>query len=419
MKLTIPSIAVFILASISAFGQHYKVLYNFTGGSDGAFPKSALLLDAAGNLYGTTVSGGNNESFCGGEGCGIVFELSPNIEGSWSETILYAFCPNKFCADGASPMSGLVIDPQGNLYGSTRYGGTSPNDGIVYELSPPSLPSGSWTEKVLYNFCSLQNCSDGAVPNQVILDTSGNLYGTTVEGGSMNHGVVFELSPSASSWSESVLFKFCTSGQKIICPTGAQPLAGVTFDTRGNLYGTTSNGGSKTGPGSGLVYELSPNSTGWIETNIYSFYTENQNQASPSGNVIFDALGNLYSTTASAGAFECGQVFKLSLQNGGEFRRVSFNCQNGNSPRSGPLLDPKSGALYGTTAGGGTTSNGVAYKISSNGNESVLYNFCQETNCADGALPFGGLVADQSGNLYGVAYQGGTYNAGVVFEITP
>jgi uncharacterized repeat protein (TIGR03803 family) len=192
--------AVVVLGCGLALGQ-YKVLWSFSGlPGDGADPVSGLVSDHAGNLYGTTQYGGANDG-------GTVFELSPNADGSWAETILYNFCGDKnegHCNDGQYPTTGLILDRAGNLYGTTNNGGStdclhnSYGCGTVFELSPSA---GVWTETVLYSFCADTNCDDGYYPDsQLIFDGSGNLYSTTSSGGTGNggYGTVFELSPSAS-----------------------------------------------------------------------------------------------------------------------------------------------------------------------------------------------------------------------------
>jgi len=266
-----------VLASCSfMLGQTYKVLWSFGGSpNDGANPTSDFVFDSAGNMYGTTQTGGNSTNVsCLREnlmpGCGTVFELSPNSDGSWTETVVYNFCanyPTGVCPDGQQPTAGLAMDSAGNLYGTTRQGGVScavdgAGCGTVFELSPPSVQGGAWTQEILYVFCSMgQNpCPDGALPtSHLTLDSAGNLYGTTTEGGggAWYGGTVFELSPENGAWTEAVLYAFCTTGELYHCPDGTNPQAGVTFANLGNLYGTTEWGGSPSGGGTGTLFELS------------------------------------------------------------------------------------------------------------------------------------------------------------------
>src|ERR1019366_934096 len=210
-----------------------KVLYSFIhNGTDGGFPQAGLIFDAAGNLYGTTSEGGTSSSCSGG--CGTVFELTPTAGGGWTEKVLHNFNSNG--TDGANPYAGLIFDAAGNLYGTTTVGGTY-YYGTVFELTPTA--GGGWTEKVLHSFN--YNGTDGNNPQaSLTIDAAGNLYGTTSGGGTYGNykGTVFELTPAAGGdWTETVLHNF-------VGPDGAAPLAGLIFDAAGNLYGTTSGGGT-------------------------------------------------------------------------------------------------------------------------------------------------------------------------------
>ncbi len=431
MKTLTFCLALIVMSCTLSFGQTYKVLYSFGARSgDGNGPISSLIADSAGNLYGTTTYGGNS-TFCSDGGCGTVFELSPNSDGSWTETVIYNFCSvveNNLCLDGLWPAAGLVLDQAGNLYGTTAYGGIGTGNcggpcGTVFELSPPSLQGGAWTEEVLYSFCANSNtkCQDGDTPtSQLIFDPSGNLYGTTTKGGSSltgTGGTVFELSPSLSGWTHTTLYNFCVNGNVRICPDGDQPQAGLTFDKAGNLYGTTMSGGTKNSQGAGTVFEISPGSNGWTHKTLVAFSPSGRGPAVPLGTVTFDPAGNLYST-ASVGGSLAGAVFELQRQTGKQTNFL-FNINDGAGPASGVIIDVKNEALYGTTVGGGPVQDGVVFKITSSGKETVLYSFCQQTNCADGQYPYASLIEDGAGNLYGTTKFGGAFNQGVVFEITP
>jgi uncharacterized repeat protein (TIGR03803 family) len=422
---------VLLVVSSSTNAQTYKVLWSFGGApNDGAISLSNLVMDGAGNLYGTAEYGGSStQSGCIEDGgCGTVFELSPSSDGTWSETVLYNFCTNYVgvrCLDGQWPVAGLVFDQEGDLYGTTSDGGTGTSGydyGTVFELSPPSLPGGSWSESVLYNFCAGSNseCQDGADPtSQLTFDADGNLYGTTSLGGAnVGHvvgGTVFELSPTANEWSLTTLYSFCANSKSRICPDGDQPQAGVTFDKAGNLYGTTMEGGTKNSQGAGTVFELSPGSNGWSLATLLSFNPNGGPLAIPVATVTIDSKGDLYST-ASGG--DTGGVFQLQRQTRSQ-RRFLFNGNNGAKPTSGVLLDLKGTNLYGTTSQGGNSSNGgVVYRIGASKLETILYTSCQLQNCADGQNPYSGLIEDQNGNLYGTTKFGGANGLGVVFEIT-
>jgi uncharacterized repeat protein (TIGR03803 family) len=282
------------------------VLYNFcslTSCTDGARPYGSLIFDQAGNLYGTTLTGGN-PSLCGGYGCGVAFRLTPNSGGTWTESVLYAFCSLTGCRDGENPTAGVIFDGGGNLYGTTERGG-NPSQcggsgcGLVFQLTPNS--SGGWTENVLHRFCDF--CGGMNPFGGVVFDQVGNLYGTTVSGGKGHEGVVFQLTPnSGGSWNESVLHNF-TGGND-----GAAPEAGVIFDQAGNLYGTTLEGGRGN---SGVVFKLAPNSEGgWSETVLHAF--RDNPAALPYAGVIFDSAGNLYGTTYGDSNNTFGSVFEIT-----------------------------------------------------------------------------------------------------------
>jgi uncharacterized repeat protein (TIGR03803 family) len=222
----------------------YKTVHKFRPGTTGGAPQAGVVFDRAGNLYGTAGVGGNRE--CESRGCGVVYKLTPNMDGGWTESVLYAFCSLNYCDDGYLPDAGLIFDEAGNLYSTTRLGGTE-NGGTVFKLT--ANEDGSWGETVLYSFCPLNHCADGSVPSRgVISDANGNLYGTTLAGGNSNCdygtgcGVVFKLSPNADgTWTENVLHTFCPLTN---CNgDGATPAAGLVFDSTGNLYGTTIFGG--------------------------------------------------------------------------------------------------------------------------------------------------------------------------------
>ena len=401
----------------AAWAQAESVLYSFCaeGGhscTDGAYPLAGLTFDQNGNLYGTTVGGGAN-------GRGIVFKLTP--EGK--ETVLYSFCVQNNCADGDAPYAGLVLDKNGNLYGTTNSGGvyngcaSGLGCGVVFKLTPKG------EETNLYTFCVQTNCTDGANPAAgLVMDEKGNLYGTTSAGGiscKAGCGVVFKLTPKGK---ETVLYSF--SGAD-----GANPAAGLVFDEKGSLYGTTQSGGVY---GGGAVFKLSPKGK---ETVLYSFCAEGGGRCTdgtnPVAGLVFDRNGNMYGTTAWGGAYfySAGVVFKLTPK-GKEtilysFCQQGYPCLDGTQPFSVLVFD-KEGNLYGTS-GGGTNDNcdrdgcGVVFKVTPKDKETALYDFCPSrgSSCSDGFWPSAGLVFDQKGNLYGTANHGGLYGGGVVFKLTP
>jgi len=339
---------VFKLSPPSKKGGAWKetVLYRFSG-ADGVFPAAGLVRDQAGNLYGTTYEGGTFNGVCSNAfidfGCGVVFELSPQAGGTWTENVLYAFTGQ---SDGGFPLANLVFDASGNLYGTTQAGGDylGCGCGTVFELSPNG--SQGWIETVLYQF---QSGFDGAFPMAgVIFDQTGNLYGTTEAGGTMGPGTVFELMPpqtQGGTWTENILYSFSASGE---------PYGGVIFDKAGNLYGTTS------WP-KGNVFELTPSAGVWTETTLYAFGSTHISM--PLAGVILDSVGNLYGT-AIGGDF-CGGVFRLQPHSGSwnEAELDFFTSHNGPCSPAAALTFGKFGGVYGTTTGGGTGNLGAVFAI--------------------------------------------------------
>jgi uncharacterized repeat protein (TIGR03803 family) len=405
-----------------------KVLLNFRSGRKGGSPSGKLIFDGAGNLYGTTSAGGYFNPNCPNGWCGAVFELTPTFDGKWKEIVLHDFAWGK---SGSVPYSGLIFDSSGNLYGTTFEGGRGSclfrACGVVFELTPTT--SGRWQETVLYAFSGRD---DGGSPYAgLIFDSAGNLYGTTVLGGSHGLGVVFELLPTSSgTWKEKVLHSF-TGGKD-----GSQPSGGLIFDNTGNLYGDTTRGGYGPGCGGygcGVVFKLTPTSHGkWRETVLYSFKGA-KDGAMPSGSsLIFDSTGSLYGTTGGdaegcGGYGGCGVVFKLSPTSDGRWKETVLHTFTGGADGAlaGPALTLDStGNVYGTAYNGGISNCaygcGVAFKLTStsNGewNESVLHSF---TGGNDGGNPASGLIFDSKGSLYGSTTTGGTDGWGGIFELSP
>jgi len=393
------------------------VLYSFSGGTDGSNPTGKLLRDATGNLYGTTEWGGS-------EGYGTIFELSPDASGKWTENTIYNFCQSfngYSCLDGANPKAALIADSHGNLYGTTSLGGgfcafESEGCGLAFELSPPSLPGGSWSYTQLYAFCQAgnNNCPDGALPyGTLTFSGSGDLVGTTTTGGANQvGGTVFQLAPSEGGWTETVLYSFCSQQVGENCVDGYGPESAVSFDSSGNLYGTTAAGGSSKYFGDGVVFKLSPSGDNWDETVLIAFFNGPKG-GTPEGAVNFDAKGDLYSTVSGGGQAGWGGVFQLP-RTGTKENIFSFDMTNGAIPLSGVLIDPRNNDLYGTTSAGGTNNLGTVFRIA-DGKETVLHNFVG----IDGSTPSGALIADQYGHLYGTTADGGASSQGVVFEIMP
>jgi len=344
------------------------VLYSFKGtGGDGAVPSAGVVLDGAGNLYGTTNVGGNNGCNAG-NGCGTVFKLAPTKTG-WKETVLYRFKGTG--GDGGDPNdAGVVLDAAGNLYGATNgggRGGCAQNDGCgtVYKVA---LTKTGWKETVLHRFKGTGG--DGFEPNSgVVLDGEGNLYGTTVYGGGSNYGTVYELDKSGT---ETVLYSFKGTGGD-----GAYPNGSVIRDAAGNLYGTTIEGG---GYGNGTVFKLGKSGN---ETVLYRF-TGGADGAQPVNSLVRDVKGNLYGSTFYGGDFACndlgcGVVFKVSTK-GTETVLHTFTGKAGDDgaiPVCLPaLILDAAGNLYGTTYLGSANGEGTVFKLDDkSGNETILYAF--------------------------------------------
>lgn len=426
--------ALFIFCAVALGQAQYRVLYSFSGGTDGFAPQS-LIFDHSGNLYGTTFWGGaGNPTNCGSSGCGTVFRLSPDGSGGWSETVLYTFCSQFECPDGAQPNGGLVLDSAGNLYGTTLDGGAAVAGGVVFELSP--TPNGPWTETVLYSFC-YDPCPTGFLPaNAIARDSAGNLYGATSLGGTCNVqsiggcGTVFELSPPSRQggpWTESVLYNFCSTGTT--CPDGFSPVGGMTLDTHGNLFGTTEFGGSYVRTcrlGCGTIFKLSPTSGGWTYSLLYAPPSPSRGD-SPLAPLTISSTDTVYGSFQYGGRNQLGALFEIPAN--GKGSEFSFPGNPGSlaNPMAGLVLGR--GLISGSTYGKGSGSDpGNVFQLTSSGHETVLYTFCSQSNCTDGDGPLG-LTQDGSGNLYGVAFQGGNPvcnhgldeppGCGVVFEITP
>jgi uncharacterized repeat protein (TIGR03803 family) len=372
-----------------------------------------VIFDAAGNLYGTTSTGG-------AYGSGTVFELTPTAGGTWSEKVLYSFKNDG--TDGINPKAGVIFDAAGNLYGTTSHGSPS-HQGTVFELTP--AVGGTWTEKVLHSF--INDGMDGGIPEAgpLIFDAAGNLYGTTFTGGAYGSGTVFELTPAAGgTWTEKVLYSF----NPFNGADGAAPYDGLIFDAAGNLYGTTEVGGTGGcgGYSCGTVFELTPAAGGtWTEKVLYRFQGGADGAYPYDAGVIFDAAGNLYGTTYAGGTSGAGTVFELTRAAGGTWtEKVLYRFQGGadGAVPVGGLIFDATGNLYGTACQGGAGGCGgygcgsvfeLTPAAGGTWTENVLHSF---SDTPDGAGPEGGLVLDSAGNLYGTTDGGGPSGFGTVFE---
>jgi uncharacterized repeat protein (TIGR03803 family) len=342
-----------------------------------------------------------------------------------SEQVLYSFTGG---IDGSDPVGGVVSDSTGNLYGVTYRGGTG-KSGVVFKLSRAS--NGTWNEKVLYSFCPVLGCVDGANPiGGLAIDASGNLYGVTYDGGAGQAGVVFELTLIGDTWREIVLHHFCTAAG---CADGAFPVAGLTFDGAGHLYGTTNSGGRCKCGVAFKISVVSGISGGWLETVLYEFCTAEYcpDGSAPHAGVTFDLAGNLYGTTSGGGSnYQGGTIYEMSPRTSGYWEHGALydfcpvkGCLDGDLPLGGVTFDVL-GNLYGTASGGGAKGAGVLFQlspISGRWQYSIVHSFCADENsqgeCVDGVKPVNGIIFDSAGNMYGTTQLGGTKGAGVVFEL--
>jgi uncharacterized repeat protein (TIGR03803 family) len=409
----------------SARSYKFRVLYSFcieANCADGVQPEASLLMDHAGNLYGTTSHGGAGSS-------GTVFELTPGDKGTWTHKTLYSFCSEPNCADGSSPGSNLIIDSSGSLYGIAPDGGQN-NNGVAFELKPPAPGKKKWHYDVGYAFCANGGspCADGFRPvggltyagasSGAPYDGVSPLFGATNFGGNSGNGgngdgVLYQLRPGSKVWRQKTLQVFCSQGQ---CADGGEPHATLLADAQGNLFGTFNNGGP-TSAHDGGIFEWD----GTQDTVIYPFcsnYTDcGEVSLAP---LIFDASHYLYGTTVEGGANSEGTIM---FYDGAGSVLYSFcvqdNCSDGSAPQGGLVLD-SSGNLFGTTSEGGAGAygtGGVVFRYRDG--ETVLHNFCSKQNCADGAYPAASLILDGAGNLYGTTEEGGAAGGGTVFELSP
>ena len=378
---------VLLVFSVWAQAQTFTTLYNFPSfPDDGAGPGAAVVQDRYGNLHGTTTGGGSGDA-------GTVFELTSG----GTEIGLYSF-PLGLPEDGLYPYTPVILDSQGNIYGTTEYGGNSDNCylgcGIVFEL-------GGGGEKVLYTFVG--EYYDGCYPGQgLVMDRKGDLYGTTSSCGSSNHGTIFKIDTAGNF---SVVHNFGGGSSD-----GANPGNGrLRIDKKGNLYGVTAWGGANN---YGVLYKLSKSGT---LTVLHSFAGGTSDGCRPQGSVTMDEAGNFYGTTYQCGLSGYGTIWKVSKA-GTEtiLHNFSFTSSDGCSPVAGVALDPK-GNVYGDTLGCGANNWGVVYEFSSGGVFSLLHSF----DYWDGGSPYGEVFRRGNGTLYGTTELGGTYRYGTVWKYVP
>jgi uncharacterized repeat protein (TIGR03803 family) len=382
----------------TAQAQTLTVIHSFSDGLGGVHPIAGLIEDARGNLNGTTTDN---------SGPGSAYKLTHEQAG-WTLSVLTRFGQNGL--DGYLPLSGLTLGPDGAFYGTTNLGGGADGggDGTVYRLNPATSSSHS----VIYRFSG----PDGYRPLEAELtfDSAGYIFGTTSYGGSDGQGTVFELVRNGNQWTESVIYSF--SG----LTDGGEPDGKLLFDSAGNLYGTTFTDGDADCT-CGVVYELSPSAGSWNIRVLHTF--DGATGRWPGAGLVMDTAGNLYGTTTAGGVGNGGTVFELSPSGSNwNFSTIYTFDNTGHSLEPGPfapVLVDTSGNLYGTTVYDGAYAQGSVFKLTLTNDGWVLTSLHDFQSSPDGAHPYGNLVMDASGNIYGTTYDGGDSGLGTVWEITP
>jgi uncharacterized repeat protein (TIGR03803 family) len=392
--------AVFVFSLATATAATTEILFSFDE-DEGAYPDSDLETDSAGNIYGTTVLGGDF-------GGGTVFRLSPTPDG-WVHTILYSFTGG---ADGGQPYKGVTLDREGNLYGTAVTGGSGSCEGgcgVAYKLTNSG---GTWAQTVIHAFTG---GDDGSGPGaRLTVDRAGNVYGMAPTGGAYGLGTIYKIRQgSGGAWTLKVIHTF-TGGAD-----GGTGSAGRMILRHGRLFGAATVGGAY---GSGVIFELKPRGVGESDfKTIYSFRGQ-PDGSFPYGALLFDTSGNVYGTTYYGGANNIGAVYQLSPRPTGEWdERVLYSFQegtDGNSPISNLVFD-KAGNLYGTTSEGGL-GRGTIFKLSPVGGdqwvETVVHRF---QGPPDGGYAYNGMVVDRFGNFYGATVLGGDDDDGSIYKFTP
>jgi len=403
------TILCLVIVRMASAQREQALPFNF---DDGSQPQGGLISDSNGNLYGTTYYGGsgpctNNQGQV--VGCGTIFEISPPVPPStqWTETVLHSFN-----GDGVFPVGNLVMDPAGNLFAVTLQGGIG--TGSVNELSPPSQPGGVWTETTICSFG--QNCLGEYPQAGLVMDQTGNLYGTAL-GNEFRAGLVYELTPTQNgAWQQTVLYNF--SGGS----TGSTPECELVLGSNGDLYGTTTAAGANN---VGVAFELSPPPSGetWTETVLHNFGQTTSDGSEPVAGLTFGPKGVPLGTTTHGGQFGGGTVFGLQpppVPGGAWGYKVLYNfgaaSTDGTTPYSTLLF--YNGSVYGTTSIGGTSGAGTVFQMQqlSPGtlSETETYSF---TGGRDGAVPMSGVTLKDYA-LYGTTTGGGFQNNGTAFRIS-
>ena len=394
--------AAVVTLACGAWAAAPQVIYSFAGGSDGEYVDSDLVIDGAGNLYGTSVQGGQF-------GSGTVFQVTPTGDGS-THTVLYSFTGG---ADGGEPYKGVTLDGAGNLYGTAVTGGGGSCEGgcgVAYKLTNSG---GVWTQTVIHTFTG---GDDGSGPGSgLTVGWHDTIYGVTPTGGANGQGVVYQLKPMPDgTWKLTVLHAF-TGGVD-----GAGGSAGRLLLHNRSLYGVTTVGGAN---GKGVAFKITPTQGVWQFTTLYAFKGQ-PDAGFPYSTLTMDSQGRLYGTTYYDGAHNLGSVYQLTPRHDGTWREqvlYSFKGGTDGSGSIGNVVIDKAGAIYGTTSAGGASCNcGVIFKVAhlfdGGWKETVRYRF---KGAPDGAFAYNGMVGDTAGNFYGTTVHGGTTDDGVIYKLTP
>jgi uncharacterized repeat protein (TIGR03803 family) len=378
-----------------------SIIYSFNGGVDGTYIDSDLAMDAAGNLYGTSVRGGDHAS-------GTVWQLRPNGDGTWTHNVLYSFTGG---ADGAEPYKGVTLDAAGNLYGTAVTGGGGACEGgcgVAYKLTNKG---GAWTQTVLHAF---QGADDGQGPGaRLTVDDDGTIYGMAPTGGAYGAGTIYAMTQGKGGIKFKVIHAF-TGGND-----GAGGYAGALILRNGDLYGAATSGGKF---GEGTIYRLQRKTHGWKFRVLYAF-RDQPDGGFPYGGLTFDAAGNIYGTTYYAGANDVGCVYELSPGHHGKWKeRVLYSFKGGadGADSIANVNFDTAGNIYGTASEGGAANLGVIFRLAPKAHhtwsESVVHSF---TGLPDGALPYNGMVDDGHGHFFGATTQGGAGDNGAIYQFTP
>lgn len=386
---------------LTNWAASYRVLHTFTGGSDGGAPASSLVLDGSSNLYGTAYSGGKGAHCPYQSGCGVLFELSPQANGRWKEGVLFNFVT----ATGGASTQPLLLGDAGDVFGAT-FAVEPGSPAYMFELTH----GGGWNFNPIYT-------SDGLC---LVFDQTGDLYGCIGQG-DYQSGAIGKLSRGSSGWTYTQLYSFCgPSG----CPDGQGPQSPLSWDAHGNLYGTTLVGGSGScSSGCGVAFRVAPKGDGtWTYHVLHRFGSFKNDGILPNAGLVLDSNGNAYGATVAGGEYNCGNIFKLSPSTGGHWKETvlhQFRGPEGCAPLDTLALDP-AGALYGMAQGGDKKCGpcGLIFKLAPQKNGKWKYSVLHTFHGADGSDPYG-VILDGKGNIFGTTLDGGKYGLGVAFEITP